>query len=132
MCKLQINTSCSVPLPLRVLKQPDSTQEASRKPPSFIPLISQGVVMPALPFANKLALSDHSYRSAITPWTSLIDISIPPHLCIDSVEDNIEYPPTHHSSHEHSRSQRSQSNHPSRHTQSHHSRSPHVYVRSLV
>src|SRR6267142_1371437 len=78
MCKLRINTSYSVPLPLCVLKQPDSTQEASRKPPSFILLISQGVVMPALPFANEPALSDHLYWSAVMPWTSLIDISIPP------------------------------------------------------
>jgi len=61
-----------------VLKQPDSTQEASRKPPSFILLTSQGVVMPALPFANELALLDHLYRPAIMPQTSLIDISIPP------------------------------------------------------
>src|SRR6266850_306624 len=74
MCKLRINASCSVPLSLRVLKHPDSTQEASRKPPSFIALTSQGVVMPALPFANEPALSDHSYWSALTPRTSLIDI----------------------------------------------------------
>src|SRR6266850_1664001 len=78
MCKLQINASCSIPLSLCVLKHPDSTQEASRKPPSFIPFTSQGVVTPALPFANEPALSDHSYRSAVTPRTSPIDIPIPP------------------------------------------------------
>src|SRR6266850_632868 len=80
MCKLRINTSCSVPLSLRVLKHPDSTQEASRKPPSFILFTSQGIVTPALPFANEPALSDHLYQSAITPWTSPIDIPIPPVL----------------------------------------------------
>src|SRR6266850_1412833 len=78
MCKLRINTSCSVPLSLRVLKHPDSTQEASRKPPSFIPFTSQGIVTPALPFANEPALSDHSYWSAVMPRTSPIDIPIPP------------------------------------------------------
>src|SRR5882672_4422794 len=77
MCKLQINASCSIPLSLRVLKHPDSTQEASRKPPSFILFTSQGVVTPALPFANEPALSDHSYQSAVTPRTSPIDIPIP-------------------------------------------------------
>ena len=69
---------CSVPPSLHVLKRPDSTQEASRKPPSFILLTSQGVVMPVLPFANKLALSDHLYWPAVMPQTSLITISIPP------------------------------------------------------
>src|SRR6266850_1871309 len=78
MCKLQINTSYSVPPSLCVLKRPDSTQEASRKPPSSILLTSQGIVTPALPFANKLALLDHSYWPAVMPWTSLINISIPP------------------------------------------------------
>src|SRR6267142_4158942 len=80
MCKLRINASCSVPLSLHVLKHPDSTQEASRKPPLFILFTSQGVVMPALPFANEPALLDHSYRSAVMPRTSPIDIPIPPML----------------------------------------------------